>query len=333
MSVSYRELTYLNPHAFSDASRSMSKLVTKLATEYVQYKTGVQAPVKARDGWSGGGQPDAAVVVEVNGLAIDTMRLRAATGAVTFLYGNIGFTFAQQQLATLTRTVEADDMRITDTGTVVDDHDPNSAKRTKHQHHLQQILDFATTIDQTVAGSLNTSHEQPVVGLTNHPGLLEEARRDHENAVVDAEYAVRTLQELPSEAGKQLPADTMRSSLPDIDVYVPPGAAGSELLATMVLVGLTMDVLGIGAGIAGAPEATLVLGASGSLLAAAGASMIRLQTGAWPTVTTGSGTGMPADSPAGLDQLMQQAKRVERQADPNYHPPQKLSSRIGEDPS
>lgn len=145
-------------------------------------------PRCAEAGWRGGGQPDAAVVAEVNGLAIDTLRLRAATGALAHLYAYAGFTLAQQQLSALVRRVEADDLTVDATGNVSANHVPVadtgvpgsvSAQVLAYQRQIGQVLDVATTIDTTAAKRLDASHDPPVTSLGAHPGLLRRARADH----------------------------------------------------------------------------------------------------------------------------------------------------------
>lgn len=256
MSVDYRALSGMNPRAFADSSKDLSSAVSRLATKYHQYKTRVVKPLKARGSWSGGGQPDAAAVTEVNGLAIDTMRLRLAAGAVAYVYVYAGFRLAQQQLAAVCRRIEHDSLTIdadgnvkTDTIPVGDDNGPGStsAKVQAYQRELGKVLRFATTIDANAARTLNTSHEPPVTALTNRPGLLEEAKQDHENATTDAMSISNTLEALPRTAAQQLPTESGDLPVPAVDV--PPGATETTAIGTLLLAaGLGAIEAGAGGG-------------------------------------------------------------------------------------
>lgn len=68
--VTYAALTGLNPQAYADASGDMSRVTSTLAAEHGQYRRRVLMPLQAELAWRGGGQPHAAVVAEVNGLAV-----------------------------------------------------------------------------------------------------------------------------------------------------------------------------------------------------------------------------------------------------------------------
>lgn len=187
----------------------------------------------------------------MNGLAVDTMRLRLAAGAVAYVYAYIGFTLAQQQLAAVCRRIENDALTVDADGNVssgtvpfADDNGPGttSAKVQAYQRDIGMVLRFATTtVDENAARTLNTSHEPPVTALTNRPGLLEKARQDHADATADAQGAAASLSALPHDAATQLPA-AEPDDLPTPSVHVPPGASATTAIgAHLLAAGLTHD--------------------------------------------------------------------------------------------
>lgn len=330
MSVSYRELTGLNPRAFYDAGNDMSKAVSRLAIEHSQYRSLVLRPLQHKHGWRGGGQPDAAVVAKVNGLAVDTMRLRAAAGALAFMYAYAGFTLAQQQLSALCRQVENDDMKVDDDGNVSTTYVPVgddnglgsvSAKVLRYQNDIGKVLDFATVIDDVTAAALNGSHEPPVTGLTNRPGLLDEARKDHSDAENDAAGMLHEFQTLPGTAAQHLPADNGdMPDLPGVNIQVPPGQAGNTFGMGLAIMGLFLGGGAIGAGMGGQLEIAIPAGLIGAVCLAIGGALVKADGGSLPKYSL-DGNGMPVDNPAAdasLDKLMQQAGRLENEAKPGY---------------
>ncbi|MBO0826934.1 MAG: hypothetical protein J2P24_04055 [Streptosporangiales bacterium] len=328
MSVSYQELRQLRPASLNRASTALSTAATKLAAEHTQYKTRVVDSLKARRGWHGGGQPDAAAVAEVNGLAIDTTRLRAAAGAAAYTYAFAGLTLAQMYLTALEKKVENGGMRITEFGSVVDAHDPNSSRRTRCQVQLQKILDFASAVDSHASHTLDANHEPPVTGLTNKPGLLQQARSDNAAAADDARKAVGLLRSLGDDA-RDLPNlkdDLFQGlSLPAYSVQVPPGAPTSAAVgAFFIALGINMGVGGaelvLESGGALSPEAAVgIAGGAGVaeigilLVRNAGVGLSQLQ------ISQASDGSAPSDgSPQKLNDLLQQAKKLEQEAKPNY---------------
>lgn len=339
MSVSYHELKRLRPASLQQASTALSGAVTKLATEHTQYKARVLHPLKARHGWRGGGQPDAAAVAEINGLAIDTTRLRAAAGAAVYTYASAGFTVAQVYLAALLKKIEKDQMHVDTNGNVSandipvgDDGGPGStsAKVLKYQADMGKILRFASKVDTHSARKLNTSHEPPVTTLTNKPGLLDQARADNSDAARDAKAAVGLLKKLGEQA-KDLPdLRDLDVDLPGYGVQLPPGApASAELGAQLIKAALEGAVGGALLGLALAPETEGVSVAGGaasvavlSAVAAAGVALITAagislsQVNVYQTSDGGvSKTGGPEKN---LDDLLQRAEQVENQAKPGY---------------
>lgn len=339
MSVSYRELKHLRPTSLHQASTALSAAVTKLATEHTQYRVRVVKPLKAKHGWHGGGQPDAAAVAEINGLAIDTTRLRAAAGAAAYTYAFAGFTVAQVYLRALLKKIKKDQMHVDADGNVSsndipigDDGDPGStsAKVLTYQTDMGKILRFASRIDAYSAHTLNTSHESPVTTLTNKPGLLDQARADNADAARDARAAVGLLKQLGEQA-KGLPdLRDLDVDLPSYDVELPPSApALAELGAQMIKEALEGAVGGALLGLLLAPETDGASSAAGlvsvavcSVLAAAGAAVVVAagvspdQVSIYRTSSGGiSKTGGPSTN---FDDLLQRAEQIENQAEPGY---------------
>lgn len=336
MTVSYQALKVLRPASLHQASTALSTAVTKLATEHTQYTTRVVDPLKARRGWHGGGQPDAAAVAEVNGLAIDTTRLRAAAGAAAYTYAFAGFTVAQVYLTALEK-VKDGGMRITELGSVVDDHDPNSVQRTRCQVQLQKILDYATKVDGHASHTLNKSHEPPVTTLTNRPGLLDQARAGNADASTDARDAVDLLKTLGDDV-RDLP--DLRDELyrmPGIQPYhvdVPAdtpwlGILGAWLLGgglgtvawsggpgCLALATATRGTGGLVCAAGGVGGATLA-GVGAILLTAAGVDVTQLKISK-ATDPRAADRGAGTSGSNNLDDLMKQARQVENQAKPDY---------------
>lgn len=343
MSVSYRALTGLNPRAFLDAGSDMSKAVGKLTTEYRQYKSLVLRPLQHRYGWRGGGQADAAVVAKVNGLAVDTMRLRAATGGLAFMYAYAGFSLAQQQLASLCRKIDSDGMKVDADGNVSAKDVPigddgglgsTSARAMGYRLDMGKVLKFATIVDDVTAAALNGGHEPPVTGLTNRPGLLDEARKDHGDAEDDAAGMLAEFRTLPATAAGNLPLDNDLPGIPGVDLQLPPGQAGNTFGMGLFIMGLFLEGGSIGAGMGGQLEIAIPAGLTGLICMELGGALIRANGGTVPRVSI-AGRGMPADNPgtdASLDKLMQQANRLEKEVGPHHKPQTRITSKIGDDP-
>lgn len=308
-------------------------------------KSRVVKPLKAKHGWHGGGQPDAAAVAEINGLAIDTTRLRAAAGAAAFMYAFAGFTLAQTYLTALEKKIKADDMEVDDDGNVTttyvpigDDNSPGtpSAKVQTYNADIGNVLSFASKVDSHAAHKLNTSHAAPVTTLTNRPGLLGQARADNVDAARDAQQAVGLLKGLGEDA-KDLPdLGDLQISLPKYHVELPPDASPlAELGARMIQYGLEGAVGGAMLGLAltlategGSDVAGGAVAGAGALVIASGVLMIlgagislsqvRISQASGGGVSRGGG---PSKS---LEDLVQEARQTERQAAPS-EPVGKLS--------
>ncbi|HEX6445434.1 MAG TPA: polymorphic toxin type 33 domain-containing protein [Streptosporangiales bacterium] len=338
MSVSYQELKRLKPASLHEASTALSAAVTKLATEHTQYKSRVVRPLLAGHAWHGGGQPDAAAVAEINGLAIDTTRLRAAAGAAAYLYACAGFTVAQVYLAALLKKIKKDQMHVDADGNVAanelpigDDGGPGStsAKVLTYQADMGKILRFASTIDAHSAHTLNTTHEPPVTTLTNKPGLLDKARADNTDAARDARAAVGLLKQLGEQA-KDLPdLRDLDVHLPSYDVELPPGApALAELGAQMIKAALEGAVGGALFSLLLAPETEGASTAGGlasvvicAALGAAGAAVITATGVSLSQVhiyqSSAGGISKSGGPSKNLGDLLQRAEQVEKQAEPS----------------
>lgn len=318
----------------------MSAAVRKLASEHTQYQRRVVNPLKAKRGWHGGGQPDAAAVAEINGLAIDTTRLHAAAGAAAYLYACAGFAVAQTCLAALEAQIRADDMSVDTDGNVSTTYVPigddnglgsPSAKVLRYQQKIGRILAFATKVDNHTAHALNTSREPAVTTLTNRPGLLDQARAGNADAARDARCAVAEIKRLGDDAAHDLPSLTdILPDLPTYDVQIPPGAPACAWLgAALLAIGLNGVEWGAIGGLLTAIETDGVgaltgagVSVGGALLA--GLGVIFLTAGgiglSQADITrSGSSDGGRGGGPSkSLDDLMQQAKQVENEAKPGY---------------
>lgn len=335
MSVSYQELTRLRPASLHEASSSLSKAATKLGAEHEQYKRRVVRPLKAKHGWSGDGQPDAAAVAEVNGLAIDTTRLRTVAGATAYTYAFAGFTLAKLYLAALLKKIEADDMTVDSAGNVSANHVPvgdtngpgsTSAKVQNYQADIGKVLSFAGKVDRHTADVLDRSHDSVLTALKNRPGLLQDARDEHAEAAGEAQRALALVKRLGDDA-KDLPDLREHGiDLPSYDVEIPAdtpwlaglGAAllglGLNTTSSATILGLVFAVQTRGGSLAAAGVVD-VAGATAAALGAvlllgAGVELSQIQIS---RADSGGGSGGPSKDPG---DLLRNLKNLERQSAP-----------------
>ncbi|MPZ67745.1 MAG: hypothetical protein GEU83_20430 [Pseudonocardiaceae bacterium] len=234
--MTYQTLAGLNPRAFTDAARELSRCAARLGREYRQYKSHVMAPLQRKDDWRGGGQPSAAVVATVNGLAIDTLRLRIAAGSITYTYLAAGMATAQQELAVVEHDIEADELTIDGDGTVfnprwwVVDDGTRAQKITAYQHRLDRILAFATNVDLEAARRLGDCGDLPVTTQVATAGVLEQAKRDHADAAGDIQQAVDAVDSLIATAARS-GVTFEAGDLPDVPSLIPSGATAAAASA------------------------------------------------------------------------------------------------------
>ncbi|MQA06472.1 MAG: hypothetical protein GEV07_28405 [Streptosporangiales bacterium] len=289
MSVTFAGLRRLDPRSLNDAAADLSKAASKLKREYGQYRRQVLEPLDRKEDWRGGGQPDASVVATVNGLAIDTTRMRLAAGNVALAALAAGLTVAQQQMAARNRAVEADGYEVDSNGVISNLPAGNPtftgagtpiAKIQEHERRRKEILAFATKVDDKCAAALSRSDEAPVSGQYASPGLLARARQDHANAANDLANAVGVLFDV-AETARHLAATANQES---IGVTLLEALAGmdqrqrDELCLAIAAVTAGAGIVILGAGLAGSGAG--VTGASGGTLAIAGVPLTVIGTGA-----------------------------------------------------
>lgn len=200
MGVSYATLTRMRPHSFADAAGQLAKSATGLHHAQHGYDHHVVRPLRAKHGWRGGGQPDASVVAQVDGLAIATLRLRVLTGKVALVALAAGMAVAQQQLEGVVGKVKSAGMTVGDDGSVAANPwgDAGAAATlsrvsTEYENEIKKVLAFATHVDGACAAALRRSDDLPVSTQNASPGILKQALDDYGNAAGDLASATDLL--------------------------------------------------------------------------------------------------------------------------------------------
>ncbi|MBO0827631.1 MAG: hypothetical protein J2P24_07595 [Streptosporangiales bacterium] len=200
MAVSYATLARMRPQSFVEAAGRLARSATGLQHAEHGYDRHVVRPLGARHGWHGGGQPDASIVAQVEGLAIGTVRLRVLAGRVAFVALAIGMATARQQLESIVRKVESAGMTVDDDGSVAANPSGDigtdatySRATTEYENEIRKVLSFATHVDGVCAAALGRNDDQPVSTQNADPGILERALDDYGNAAGDLASASNLL--------------------------------------------------------------------------------------------------------------------------------------------
>lgn len=305
MSVTYAKLTGMNPHAFSDAATSLAKGATKLHTAQTSYTSKVVTPLAAKYGWRGGGQPDALVVAQVDGLAVSTMRLRLLAGKVALTVLAAGMTKAQQRMTEVTREAENEGFTVSDDGTVsgnVSDNPvksgSNAATAVDYEKRIKKVLAFATHVDNKCAGLFRKSDELPISSQNASPGLLERALDDNVDAMGDLAAAGTALIDV-AERAAALQAELWKADGPTFEEAWATASSQQreEIIAAALGLGASIGLIALGSamevGGVALDLSTVVVGPGGVLTGVAvhvaGAEVI--QVGAAGTIASGAVLG------------------------------------------
>lgn len=268
MGVSYATLTRMHPQSFTNAAGQLADSATGLQHAEHGYDQHVVRPLGARHGWHGGGQPDASVVAQVDGLAIGTLRLRVLAGKVALVALAVGMTAAQQQLKSVVRKVRSAGMTVDDHGSVAANLSGDlgsdatlSRASTEYENEIKKVLAFATHVDGACAAALRRSDDLPVSTQNASPGILKQALDDYGNAADDLAGASTVLfdtiersatlnAELSGRSGTGF-MDAWSEATPEQRQELLITALGLDLGIGLIVAGVLMEIGGVALDISG----------------------------------------------------------------------------------